>query len=56
MVAYHSTQLLPLPQMKLSPRAKPEDDATSTDNVTTNEIARALFIFTSFGSLEADIL
>jgi hypothetical protein len=46
-VAYHSTQLLPLPQKKLTPRTKPEDDATSTDNVTTNEIARALFIFTS---------
>ena len=39
-----------------SPRAKPEDDATRTESVTTNEIMRALFIFTSFVCLEADIL
>jgi hypothetical protein len=55
-MAYHSTQLPLFPRKRCSPRAKPEDDATSTERVTTKEIMRALFIFTSFGSLEADIL
>ena len=34
----------------------PRDDAISTDTVTTKEIMRALYIFTSFDSLEPDIL